>query len=389
MSLQGSLDTFALPDVLVLLAGTRKTGELGVTGSRSAETTADDFDARVWFEAGRMAGHDVPGAETAVDAVFSLLRLRRGEFSFTAAEAGSASWGGGTEPLEIEPVLAEAQVRLEEWIDIERVVSSSAAWLRLVADAPRPKITITAAQWGLVAAIGSGRPAGAVVSAIGQGELEGFRAVKGLVEAGLVAVDPESAAAPVPERAPATAVPDVTDAALVVDVPEVASFPEPAPIESLQWSAPISSWGVTSLEEPPPWATNLPDLVDGSGAAGWAAERDPEPSYGNLRVVPDPEPVVEPETEGFESDAAAGLPMASGPGDIPAWRAEVAGLEDLDSFAARSPLGTAAAERDAQAGTELAGALPEGDDGAMLAGEDGEEPLNRGLLLKFLSSVRN
>lgn len=389
MSLQGSLDTFALPDVLVLLAGTRKTGELGVTGSRSAETTSDDFEARVWFEAGRMAGHDVPGAETAVDAVFSLLRLRRGEFSFTAAEAGSAAWGGGADPLEIEPVLAEAQARLEEWIDIESVVSSSAAWLRLVGEAPRPKVTVTAAQWRLVATIGSGRPVGAVVSELGQGELDGFRAVKGLVEAGLVAVDPESAAAPVPEPAPAAAVAEVTEVARVVDVPEAASWPEPAPIESLQWSAPISSWGATSLEEPPPWATNLPDLVDGSGAAGWAADRDPEPSYGNLRVVPDPEPVVEPQPEGFESADDGGFGVASGTADMPAWRAEVAGLEDLDSFAAHSPLSAPAAEPDTMAGAEPAGAVPEGDDGAVVAGEDGEEPLNRGLLLKFLSSVRN
>ena len=389
MSLQGSLDTFALPDVLVLLAGTRKTGELGVTGSLSAETTSDDFDARVWFEAGRLAGHDVPGAETAVDAVFSLLRLRRGDFSFTAAEAGGAGWAGGADPLDIEPLLAEAQARLEEWIDIETVVSSSAAWLRLVAEAPRPKITMTAAQWRLVAAIGSGRPVGAVVSELGQGELDGFRAVKGLVEAGLAAVDPEPMAVAVPEPAPANVVPEVAEVAPVVDVPEVASFSEPAPIESLQWSAPISSWGATSLEEPPPWATNLPDLVDGSGAAGWAAERDPEPSYGNLRVVPDPEPPVEPEAESFESDDAGGFAAASGADDVPAWRAEVAGLEDLDSFAARSPLSAPATEPDAMVGAELTGEVPAGDVGAMVAGEDGEEPLNRGLLLKFLSSVRN
>ena len=388
MSLQGSLDTFALPDVLVLLAGTRKTGELGVTGSQAAETTFDDFDARVWFEAGRLAGHDVAGAETAVDAIFGLLRLRRGEFSFTAAEAGGAGWGGGADPLDIEPVLAEAQARLEEWIDIERVVSSSAAWLRLVGEAPHPEITMSAAQWRLVAAIGSGRSVGAVVSDLGSGELDGFRAVKGLVEAGLAAVDPEPAAAPVTEPVPALAV-DVTEVAPDVDVPQVASFPESSPIEPLQWSAPISSWGATSLEVPPPWATNLPDLVDGSGAAGWSADRDPEPSYGNLRVVPDPEPVVEPEPASFEPDEAGGLDVASGTTDVPAWRAEVAGLEDLDSFAARSPLSAPATEPDAMAGAALAGAVPEGDGAAMAAGEDGQEPLNRGLLLKFLSSVRN
>ncbi len=34
MSLQGSLDTFALPDVLALLATTRKSGELHIAGSR-------------------------------------------------------------------------------------------------------------------------------------------------------------------------------------------------------------------------------------------------------------------------------------------------------------------------------------------------------------------
>ncbi|MGH2685947.1 MAG: DUF4388 domain-containing protein, partial [Actinomycetota bacterium] len=44
MALQGTLDTFALPDVLRLLASTAKSGCLRVRGSRG--------EGEIWFESG-------------------------------------------------------------------------------------------------------------------------------------------------------------------------------------------------------------------------------------------------------------------------------------------------------------------------------------------------
>ena len=48
MALQGTLDTFALPDVLRLLAATKKTGRLRITGGRGTGS--------VWATAGEICG---------------------------------------------------------------------------------------------------------------------------------------------------------------------------------------------------------------------------------------------------------------------------------------------------------------------------------------------
>ena len=61
MSLQGSLDTFALPDVLVLLASTKKSGELHVAGQPGGRSLGHqpDTEGRLWFDAGGLVGSDV------------------------------------------------------------------------------------------------------------------------------------------------------------------------------------------------------------------------------------------------------------------------------------------------------------------------------------------
>src|SRR5437763_14700771 len=76
VSLHGTLETFALPDVLALLAATKKSGELRVVGG--------SVDGRVWFDGGQVVATDVGASTAFVDAVFDLLRLTSGKFSFDA-----------------------------------------------------------------------------------------------------------------------------------------------------------------------------------------------------------------------------------------------------------------------------------------------------------------
>ena len=54
MALQGTLDTFALPDVLRLLAATRKTGRLRITGDRGTGSA--------WVDAGAVQAVEAPHA---------------------------------------------------------------------------------------------------------------------------------------------------------------------------------------------------------------------------------------------------------------------------------------------------------------------------------------
>src|SRR5688500_2536717 len=107
VSLHGTLETFALPDVMALLAATKKTGELRVVGGR--------IDGRVHLDGGRVIGAAVGRADSFVDAVFELLRLTSGKFSFDADRRPDQP----ADPVDIEPLLLEAQSRLTMWREIE------------------------------------------------------------------------------------------------------------------------------------------------------------------------------------------------------------------------------------------------------------------------------
>ena len=79
MSLEGTLETIALPDVLALLSVTTKTGELRVESSGDGGS--------VWLDAGRVAGYDVGSQKSPVDALFALLRLTEGRSGSEPARA--------------------------------------------------------------------------------------------------------------------------------------------------------------------------------------------------------------------------------------------------------------------------------------------------------------
>src|SRR5438270_2691297 len=74
VSLQGSLDGFPLPDVLALLASTRKRGELRVAGQQGA--------GRVWVADGAVVAAESGSVRAPVDVLFQLLRVDAGSFSF-------------------------------------------------------------------------------------------------------------------------------------------------------------------------------------------------------------------------------------------------------------------------------------------------------------------
>src|SRR3954451_5749275 len=112
VALQGTLDTFALPDVLRLLASTKKTGRLRVSGDRG--------EGNVWVDGGAVVAAESTGSGedgTAVDVVFELLRYNDGSFTF---EAGSTAESPGA-PGDVEPLLEQAESQLVEWREIEKV----------------------------------------------------------------------------------------------------------------------------------------------------------------------------------------------------------------------------------------------------------------------------
>jgi Domain of unknown function (DUF4388) len=176
VSLEGTLETIALPDVLALLSVTAKTGELRIESRGGVGS--------VWFDAGRLAGFDVGTHVTAVDSLFGLLRVGEGHFKFYTGTSPVHP----IEPQDVAPALEEAESRLVEWDKIAAAVPSLYSQLSLQGSAEGP-VTLSADQWKLVANIGGGKPVADVLKTLGFGEFEGCKAVKELVDLRLVHVD--------------------------------------------------------------------------------------------------------------------------------------------------------------------------------------------------------
>jgi len=212
VSLEGTLETIALPDVLALLSVTAKTGELRVESGGGVGS--------VWLDAGRVAGYDVGSQRSAVDALFALLRLKDGSFKFhTGTEPVNP-----VEPQEVAPLMEEAEERLVQWPGISAVVPSLSTIVHLE-DSVHGDVNVSPAQWGLIAQIGSGRAVGEVLDARDFGEFDGCKAVKELVDLGLVQVDHIDAAPEPVVLLPAPSTEDLGPPA-EDDVPPAPEYPQ-------------------------------------------------------------------------------------------------------------------------------------------------------------------
>jgi hypothetical protein len=221
VALQGTIDTFAIPDVLRLLAATRKTGRLRVSGSRGS--------GAAWVEDGSVvdieAAH-APHAGEPADALFELLRFEDGSFTFDV----DLVCEDPRPACDVEDLLAEAEARLAEWREIEAVVPSLDAMVTLRRQLPGPEVTFDRERWATLVAIGAGTTVRRIGEELCLAELAVSRAVKDLVELGVAEVDTDLSPAPsVPTFVAATtAVPETSAAATsapVTYVPSAVSEP--------------------------------------------------------------------------------------------------------------------------------------------------------------------
>lgn len=180
MALQGTLDSFSLPDVLRLLATTGQTGCLHVDGDRGR--------GGVWLQNGTVVA---AAADRALDdapideVVFEMLRFNAGSFTFATDEQSP----DGEEPSDVEGVLARAGSMLDEWRELEAVVPSVDYRVRLARTLTVDKVTLDASRWQALAAIGGGRSVGELGDVLNLGELAVIRMVSDLVELGVVTVE--------------------------------------------------------------------------------------------------------------------------------------------------------------------------------------------------------
>lgn len=235
MALQGSIDTFALDDVLRLVAGTGKTGRLTLVGSRGrGELLVLD---------GRLLDGSVSTDERVGDLhelVFELLRFGDGEFQF---ETEVVEGVDGVQAAEVDEVLNGAAELLAEWREIERVVPSGRVLVQLRADGPGTTVQVEPSEWRVIAAIGSGVIMDDLAAQLETSHLSLGRLLCSLVEAQLVTVSeagarelaPEPEATEPVEVAPVEAAVEVEEAAPEATAPEAAA-PGYAPYAADSWS---------------------------------------------------------------------------------------------------------------------------------------------------------
>lgn len=388
MALQGTLETFSVPEVLRLLSGTKKTGLLALDGDRGS--------GRVWLADGQIAGarsdHEPDGLPEAV--LFDLLRYEDGSFVF---ETGTEYDGDAPGAADVETALESAERLLEEWREIESVVPSLRVWVSMVPTIDDASITVTAEQWSALAIVGRGTSGHRLGDELGLGELDASRRIRDLVEAGLVEVDDTPVERDLePVSSDDTAADELDDersepfgAAPSTWVPGpdlaqgLAGFVARASAEEREERT--SAWGAVD-DEPVHVETAHIDAIHVDAAHDDTIDVTDDVPDLDEDVTDDfdeayddtfeetseeeaPPVAVELDGELFTEDAAA--PAA----------ADETQDEFLSQLANLSPKAAAAIEATASA-DETASSTPK------LPSGDGDEEINRNLLLKFLSSAK-
>jgi hypothetical protein len=313
LALQGTLDTFSLPDVLRLLATTSKSGRLRIEGDRGRGS--------VWLAEGGIVDADadrvIEGTPTD-EVIFELLRFDSGSFAFDGDDTATA----GGDPEDVEAVLRRASSLLSEWTELENVVPSLEHEVCLAGDLSADEVTIDADRWRSLVAVSSGRTVGELATSLGLTELGVSRAVRDLVDLGVADVEPPGTSdrsrlpAPAERRRPAVPSGAGLDTIgrppsptgepqragwLTGETPAVPEPPRPAPASNGQVRASLDDTVVSP--EPPPDTTVPPPPNQmpteppakggfasrlGRGRGASASSRGGEPTTtGSTPAVPD------------------------------------------------------------------------------------------------------
>lgn len=385
MALQGTIDTFEFTEVVRLLAAGGKTGVLRLEGSRGS--------GRLWVDGGKVTAIEVdhaPRAEGHAEAMFELLRFDDGSFTFVSGEQAADAG----DPADMEEILADAEAQLAEWREIERVVPTTRATIGLRPELSRADVVLDRQRWRLVAAIGGGVTVATIGERLGLGELPVSRAVKELIELGVVDLDDTVAEEPLPVAVVAEPVPVAIDEVVpvMIETEPVLAAPsgrggsaraqldefaagfglsDPA-YENVVDAAPIED----AAPPPGPGAEGFSDFGVDSLTSGPAPFGDGAPGGDGLSEL---SLGFEAESAGPETGSPApvpdGGPFLGGGGDA----AEVARqLSNLSPAAARAVAAAAKATTDEEREAALAAVTQEGD-----------EPIDRELLARFLASVKS
>ena len=181
MSLQGTIETFAIADVLRLLAATNKSGRLQVQGVSRAGT--------VWVDSGKVLAAESPNTPH--------------ERATCRRRVPAVADRPGLVPLRARPRTRPS--RESPWRSRRRSAtpracsasggSSSGSFppstpgSSLRSELREPSVTVSAEQWKTIGAVAGGRTVAALGDSLGTGELATVRSVSQLVDLGLVDIE--------------------------------------------------------------------------------------------------------------------------------------------------------------------------------------------------------
>lgn len=181
MALQGTLDSFALADVLRLLASTHKTGRLRVEGPRDGGS--------LWFVDGAVVSGEAAdaGQQSPAYALFDLQRLQVERFEFVPDDSPPEAG----DPIDVDTVIADADERMRYWLELTAVVPSLDLRVALVDDLPTDTIEVDRDRWRLLTVVAGGTSVRRVGDQLGFDEFEVSASIKEMIEAGLVELGDE------------------------------------------------------------------------------------------------------------------------------------------------------------------------------------------------------
>lgn len=366
MALQGDLKSFALPDVLRLLAGAAKSGQLQVAGVAGS--------GELLLREGAIASASTSVSPRSVDpsdVVYELLRLEDGSFSFEEGEVADLG-----QEVDVDATIAAAEALVEEWTEIEAVVPSMDAWVSLAPELEADEVTVTAERWRALAAVGGGGNVHDLAAALELSDLAASREVVELVGAGLAVVRATHGYQPPRvELDDFEGLDDVDDSLgdPITDLHELGAEDRPVVMEDREDALlpePLPGEGVAYEGE------TITGVVDG---------RTFDPVDG---ADPGSEPpLVEGSNEHFEQfESLASFEQAVAMSDRIGEPGTIEGFGDADPFSPADPhgFGAGTSADDAPAGAEPA----EVAEMATAAPVDGPVDVERDSLLKFLSSVK-
>lgn len=180
MALQGSIESFAIADVLRLLGASAKVGRLVVTGDRGTASVWVDHDGIV---AGSPSFGGPPDLEL-TETVLDLLRFRSGAFVFEADVHCDLPGA----PVRIDEAVDRAESALRELDALSELIPSTDVVVSMVSAIDGPTVTIDQAAWTVLAQLGGGVTVAELGRRLDLDDVELFRRIAWLVELGVAQV---------------------------------------------------------------------------------------------------------------------------------------------------------------------------------------------------------